>query len=90
MGKIITASALNSANGPQEFSVKRLPLGDTKFSMNGNLEVIIDMLYRAMEADGNAAKTLVTTVLVFADQKKISLEDLKKHSFLSDGKIQPR
>ena len=91
MNKIINLGNgvdFGSEKDRQEFSVK-FKRGGIDFAMYGDIKIIIQMLYQAMESQAPAvAQTLITTVLIFADKKGIPLHELKKHSFITtDGGI---
>lgn len=85
MGKILT---LGQASGRQNFGVSLAGNNGIDISFNGEPEVIVQMLYDAMNFNEHIAKTIITTVIIFADQKRIPLDELqKKHSYIPDGKI---
>lgn len=90
MGKIITPGALGIVRGGQrhEFSIKWKGNGEIDLSFHGDVEVLVQMFYDVMSANEHVARTVVTSTLIFADQKKIALADLqKKLSYIPDGKI---
>lgn len=85
--KIIPVEGLHFANsGEQKFSVT-FKHGGVDVTFSGSPEIIIEMLYRSSEIYEHIAKTLITTVLIFADRKGIEPNDLKKHSYLQGSQI---
>lgn len=82
MGKTIELDGVKWAarEDRQEFSVN-FRRGGIDFAMYGDPKIIIQMLYQVMETYPEATKTILSTVVIFADKKGIPLEDLKKHSY---------
>lgn len=83
MSKIITLPGSMAGAKNQTDFVAELHGSEIYFRQTGKLEFIIQMLFDVMRSQEPAAKTLITTVLIFADQKGIALEDLRKHSYLN-------
>lgn len=89
MGKIITPGALGVVRGGRhEFSMRWKGNGEIDLSLHGDVEVLVQMFYDLMSANEHVAKIVVTSTLIFADQKKIPLADLqKKLSYIPEGKL---
>lgn len=80
--KIITDGlAMIGAYGVNEFGVKAVGGKGIKLEFIGDPAIIIQMLYQSSESYEHVAKTLITTVLIFAEAKGIPLEDLEKHAY---------
>jgi len=87
MGKIIIPDQFNGRIGgntdQQKFSIELHDGKKIDVIFNGKPETLIQMLHDVMQAHPHIAHTLITAVLIFADQKLIPLEKLKDHSFFN-------
>jgi len=90
MGLIITPDFIGkiSSGGENKFSVSMKGKNGIDLVFNGKPEIIIQMIFDSMSAGyEHVTKTMITAVLIFADQKGIPHDELKKHSYLQDNKI---
>lgn len=93
MGKIIELDGFSgqiggAPIGENRFSVSLKADKNIDLAFNGDPAVIIEMLYQVMGAGyEHVTKSMITAVLIFADQKKIPLDQLVKHSYIQTGKI---
>jgi hypothetical protein len=87
MGKIITPDEFKGRiagnTDRQKFSIELKDGNIIDVIFDGKPELLIQMLFDTMQAHPHIAHTIITGVLIFADQKKIALENLKDHSFLN-------
>jgi len=88
MSKIIIPESFagrigNNDKDQQKFSIELMGSKKIDVIYNGKPEMLIQMLFDTMQAHPHIAHTLITAVLIFADQKMISLDKLKDHSFFN-------
>lgn len=88
MGRIIEPTDFKGRignNDQQKFSIELKDGKNIDLIFNGDHTLLIQMLYDVMQAHPVIASTLITAILIFADQKKISIEELRKHSFFNQN-----
>lgn len=86
MGKIITpdniTGPIQAFTGRPEFSLIAISSFETDLKIKGTPEDIMRMIGQAMASNDHITKTVITTVIIFLEEKGIALEDIKKHSYL--------
>ena len=73
----------NNDKDQQKFSIELMGGKTVDVIYNGKPEMLIQMLFNTMQAHEHIAHTLITAVIIFADQKKIPINKLKEHSFFN-------
>lgn len=70
--------------GKQETVLKFELQGQTiDLKMKGDINVIMQMIYQALETDKEIKLTVITAVLMWADQNGIQKDLLTEHSYLN-------